>query len=92
MSDISLVAKSDLIQVHLTDGRTLQAPRGTTAGALFKVIAADLPAPETLTTPIPPRPGAVATAAMTSVHGRPIHPSYPQGRPSPALPGTSSRR
>lgn len=45
MSDIRLTAKSALVQVHLPDGRTFEAPRGTTAGAILKSISAELSAP-----------------------------------------------
>jgi uridine kinase len=45
MPDPHFVEQSDLIEIHLPDGRTLQGPRGASAGSLLRPIAADLPAP-----------------------------------------------
>ncbi|MBI5382947.1 MAG: TGS domain-containing protein [Opitutae bacterium] len=45
MPDTRFVEQSDQIELHLPDGRTLQGPRGATAGDLLKSIATDLPAP-----------------------------------------------
>ena len=45
MTDIRFVDKSDLVQIHLPDGRTLEGPRGLCAGKFLKPIEADLPAP-----------------------------------------------
>ncbi len=45
MTDVRITEKSDLIQIHLPDGRTLQGPRGASAGDFLKPIEAGLPAP-----------------------------------------------
>ncbi len=45
MNDIRIVNQSDLIQIHLPDGRTLEGPRGLCAAKFLKKIEADLPAP-----------------------------------------------
>ena len=45
MTDIRFVEQSDLIQIHLPDGRTLEGPRGLCAEKFLKAIEADLPAP-----------------------------------------------
>jgi uridine kinase len=45
MTDIRLVEQSDLVQIHLPDGRTLEGPRGLCAAEFLKKIEADLPAP-----------------------------------------------
>lgn len=38
MPDPHFVEQSDLIDIHLPDGRTLQGPRGASAGSLLKPI------------------------------------------------------
>jgi hypothetical protein len=38
MSDPHFVEQSDRIEIHLPDGRTLQGPRGVSAGSLLKPI------------------------------------------------------
>ena len=45
MTDVRFSEKSDLIQIHLPDGRTLQGPRGASAGEFLRPVAAALPAP-----------------------------------------------
>lgn len=45
MDDIRLVEQSDLVQIHLPDGRTLEGSRGLSAAKFLKTIEADLPAP-----------------------------------------------
>jgi uridine kinase len=45
MNDIHFVEQSELIQIHLPDGRTLEGPRGASAGDFLKQIETDLPAP-----------------------------------------------
>jgi uridine kinase len=44
MTNIRFVDKSELIQIHLPDGRTLEGPRGLCAEKFLKAIEADLPA------------------------------------------------
>lgn len=44
MSDIKISEKSEFIQIHLPDGRTLQGPRGASVGDFLKPIEAGLPA------------------------------------------------
>ncbi len=43
--DSPFVERSELIEIHLPDDRTLRGPRGASAGSLLAPIAADLPAP-----------------------------------------------
>lgn len=40
-----LVERSDQVEIHLPDGRTLRGPRGTRVGVLLAPITAELPAP-----------------------------------------------
>jgi uridine kinase len=45
MTDSHFVTRSEEIEIHLPDGRTLRGPRGATAGDLLRPIASDLVAP-----------------------------------------------
>jgi uridine kinase len=45
MTDSHFVTRSEEIEIHLPDGRTLRGPRGETAGQLLRPIVADLAAP-----------------------------------------------
>ncbi len=45
MSDFFLNEKSEYIQIHLPDGRTLEGPRGASADLFLDTIKADFPAP-----------------------------------------------
>jgi len=45
MSDVRFAEKTPLIQIHLTDGRTLEGPRGATVGELLRPFADESPAP-----------------------------------------------
>ena len=44
-TEIHLIEKSENVEIHLPDGRTLEGPRGASAEKFLSAIQADLPAP-----------------------------------------------